>query len=154
MLRVHLFERRLDVFYGGKLHLQIDRLPGRNGHSISYRDIIWSLVQKPGAFARYRYREALFPTLVFRRAYDAITDVGGAGVKSDLAYLRILHLAAATMESDVEQALERLLAEGVTPEIDRVRAMVKPADVSVPTLCAPIIDLGSYDGLLAGGGLS
>jgi len=153
-LRVHLFERRIEVFYGGKLHLTFDRLPGRNGHSINYRDIIWSLVQKPGAFARYRYREALFPTLAFRRAYDAITDAGGASVKSDLAYLRILHLAAATMETDVECAIERLLTDGVTPDVDRVRAMVKPTDVDVPMITAPVIDLGTYDGLLASGGLS
>lgn len=153
-LRVHVFERRIEVFYGGKLHLSIDRLPGRNGHSINYRDIIWSLVQKPGAFARYRYREALFPTLAFRRAYDAITDAGGASVKSDLAYLRILHLAAATMEADVECAIERLLADGITPEVDRVRAMVKPTNVDVPMITAPVIDLGTYDGLLASGGLS
>jgi len=38
--------------------------------SIDYRHIIWSLVRKPGAIARYRYREDMFPTLVFRRAYD------------------------------------------------------------------------------------
>jgi len=29
-------------------------------------------VRKPGAFARYRFREALFPSLVFRQAYDAL----------------------------------------------------------------------------------
>ena len=31
-----------------------------------------TLVTKPGAFARYRYREELFPTLTFRRTYDAL----------------------------------------------------------------------------------
>jgi hypothetical protein len=153
-LRVHLFERRLEVFYGGKPHLTIDRLPGRNGHAINYRDIIWSLVQKPGAFARYRYREALFPTLVFRRAYDAIVDAGGASVKSDLAYLRILHLAAATMEIEIEAAIEQLLRDGVAPHVDRVRAMLKPVDVDVPLLSAPVVDLGTYDSLLASGEMS
>jgi hypothetical protein len=153
-LRVHLFERRLEVFYGGQPHLTIDRLPGRNGHSINYRDIIWSLVQKPGAFARYRYREALFPTLVFRRAYDAIVDAGGASVKSDLAYLRILHLAAATMEIEIETAIEQLLRDGVAPHVDRVRAMLKPVEVDVPLLNAPVVDLGSYDSLLASGDIA
>ena len=153
-LRVHLFERRLEVFYGGALHLTIERLPGRNGHSINYRDIIWSLVQKPGAFARYRYREALFPTLAFRRAYDAIVDAAGASVKSDLIYLRILHLAAATMQSHVEQAVEQLLRDDIVPDVDRVRALVRPAEVDVPLLLAPIVDLGTYDTLLASGDVS
>ena len=45
----------------GAPQLTCERLPGRNGHRINYRHMIWSLVRKPGAFARYRYREELFP---------------------------------------------------------------------------------------------
>jgi hypothetical protein len=32
--------------------------------------VIWSLVKKPGA--RYRWREELFQSLVYRRAYDEL----------------------------------------------------------------------------------
>jgi hypothetical protein len=32
--------------------------------------VIWSLIRKPGAFARYVYREEMFPSLAFREAYD------------------------------------------------------------------------------------
>jgi len=60
------------------MQLVIERIVGRNGHRINYRHITWLLVQKPGAFARYRYRKDLFPSLVFRRTYDAIT-LDGAG---------------------------------------------------------------------------
>jgi hypothetical protein len=103
-VRVRVFERVLEVYYAQKCQLVIERLVGRNGHHINYRHIIWSLVQKPGAFARNRYREDLFPSVTFRRAYDAI--VGDAPtVAKDLGYLRILHLAAATSEVDVEAAL-------------------------------------------------
>jgi hypothetical protein len=52
----------------------------------------WSLVQKPAAFSRYVYRDELFPSLVFRRAYDAIQS--HHGTSADLEYLRILFLAA------------------------------------------------------------
>ncbi len=60
-------------------HLQLacERLRGRNRHRIDYRHVIWSLVRKPGAFARYVYREEMFPSLAFRRAYDAIIDARG-----------------------------------------------------------------------------
>jgi len=68
-VRVRVFERVIEVYYSQKKQLVIERVTGRNGHRINYRHVIWSLVQKPGAFARYRYREDLFPTLVFRRAY-------------------------------------------------------------------------------------
>jgi hypothetical protein len=62
----------VEVFYRGKLVQTMERLRGDGDHRIDYRHVIWSLVKKPGAFARYRYREDLFPSLVFRRAYDVL----------------------------------------------------------------------------------
>src|SRR5674536_299956 len=46
----------------------------------------------PGAFARYRYREDLFPSVTFRRAYDRLLVTHGD--RADIEYLRILRLAA------------------------------------------------------------
>jgi hypothetical protein len=43
------------------------------------------------------------PELVFRRAYDAL-QTPHHGVKGDVEYLRILHLAASTLEADVSGA--------------------------------------------------
>ena len=45
-----------------------------------------------------------------RQAYDAI-HTQHQGLKNDLEYLRILQLAASTLESDVELALALMLAE-------------------------------------------
>jgi hypothetical protein len=146
---VRVYEYRIEVYLGGERQLETERLMARNGRAINYRHIIWWLVRKPGAFARYRYREDLFPSLVFRRAYDAVVSGLGAGIKADMEYLRVLHLAAATMESDVEAALTRLLAAGTTPTAEAVKAVVDPAKPSVPDLAAPKIDLASYDALLS-----
>jgi Mu transposase, C-terminal domain len=154
-VRVRLYERRIEVYYAQAKQLEIERLRGRNGHRINYRHIIWSLVQKPGAFARYRYREELFPTLVFRRAYDTIT-ANEATTAKDLAYLRILHLAAATSEAEVETALALLLEAKRVPHADAVKEILgtqRPADAA-PTLTPPEVDLGTYDVLLSAGGLS
>jgi hypothetical protein len=106
-----------------KLQLCCDRLRGRNLRRIDYRHVIWSLVRKPGGFARYVYREEMFPSVVFRRAYDSI-QTPHHGVKGDVEYLRILHLAASTLEADVEAALARLLAEGKAISADAVKAIV------------------------------
>ncbi len=108
--------------------------------------MIASLVRKPGAFERYRYREELFPTLVFRRAYDTLAQ-SLTGWRPDVEYLRVLHLAARTMESDVETALELLLADKTLPLADDVRALVEPAAPQVPELVVPTVDLQTYDGL-------
>jgi hypothetical protein len=147
-VRVHVYERSLEVWYGGKRQVELERLRGEGGHRINYRHIIWSLVQKPGAFARYRYRDDLFPTLVFRRAFDAIYE-RSPNVRGDVEYLRILHLAAATMESEVEAALECLLEAGEVPRADTVRALVVGDDaVELPAMEAYDVELGEYDGLL------
>jgi transposase len=147
-VNAHIFDDRIDVFYGGVKQLTLERLLGRFKHRINYRHIIWSLVRKPGAFPRYRYREDLFPSLVFRQAYDALNDELGDGYKADLNYLRVLHQAAAVSESDVETALELLLAEGEVPLADRVKELVQPRVPEVPEMEPYEADLGEYDELL------
>jgi len=146
-VRVRLYEDRLEVFYGDKHQLTIERLTGRNRHSVDYRHIIWSLVRKPAAFERYRYREALFPSLTFRRSYDLLCTKSPER-SADIEYLRILHLAASTMESDVEAALELLLDAGETPSSQKVKTLVAPEPASLPELDIPSVDLGGYDALL------
>ncbi|MEK7839071.1 MAG: IS21 family transposase [candidate division NC10 bacterium] len=147
VVRVRIFDERLEVFFGGEPQLTVARLQGRNGHRINYRHIIWSLVRKPGAFERYRYRDDLFPSRVFRRAYDALRDAREVR-KADVEYVRILHLAASTMETDVAQALERLLEAGTVPTAEQVRTRVAPIRPEVPELAAGEVDLAEYDGLL------
>jgi hypothetical protein len=143
------------VYYAQKKQLVIERLVGRNGHRINYRHIIWSLVQKPGAFARYRYREDLFPTLAFRRAYDTITGANPT-TATDLAYLRILHLAAATSEADVESAITLLLTARQTPEAETIKELLGTSKHAggVPPMAALEIDLGTYDELLTAGAMA
>jgi hypothetical protein len=74
--------------------------PARPPAGINYRHIIDSLLRKPGGFRDYRYREALFPGLVFRQAWEQL-NAWYAPRRADLIYLRILHLAAQTLESAV-----------------------------------------------------
>lgn len=149
-VRVHLYDDKLDVRYGDKSQVLVDRLHGRNGRTINYRHVIWSLVRKPWAFERYNYREELFPSLVFRKAYDALLASCVSSRAADIEYLRVLHLAASTMESEVEAVLERLLAEGTLTAAAQVKSSVSPTRPTVPVLETPVVDLHEYDALLAG----
>ena len=146
-VRVRIFEDRIVVRFAGKDELACDRLRGRNLRRVDYRHVIWSLVRKPGGFARYVYREEMFPSVIFRRAYDAI-QTPHHGLKGDLEYLRILHLAAGTLEADVEAALTLLLAAGTPMTADAVKALVSATTVHVPDLAPHTVDLGAYDVLL------
>ena len=83
------------------------RWHGRSRHRIDYRHIIEWLVRKPGAFESYRYQADLFPTSRFRMAYDALKET--APSRSSKEYLKILKLAAAAGEVQVDEALRELL---------------------------------------------
>jgi transposase InsO family protein len=149
-VKVRIFEDRIVVRYAGKDELDCERLRGRNLRRIDYRHVIWSLVQKPGGFARYVYREEMFPSIVFRRAYDAI-QTPHHGVKGDLEYLRILHHAATSMEADVEAALALLLTDGKTVTSSAVKALAAAsvATIEVPELAPLPVDLTAYDALIS-----
>jgi hypothetical protein len=150
VVRVRIYEDEIAVYYG-QVHIQgMPRLIGRAHHRINYRHVIWSLVHKPGAFARYRYRDDLYPSLTFRKAYERLQQTW-PGTKGDAAYLRILHLAASTLESEVQVALDLLLESGALPTVEAAREWVGPLPPESPVLPVPKVDLGSYDQLLEGG---
>ncbi len=146
LVRVH--SETLEVYRATTRLLTMPRLLGTGQHRIDYRHVIWSLVRKPGAFAHYRYRDDLFPSLTFRRAYDALRS--HVPERADRHYVRLLHLAASTAESEVEAALGLLLDQGVTPTFDAVRDLVRTPSVQrVPELSSPVLDLSTYDQLLS-----
>lgn len=148
-VEVRRYPDTIEVRYRKQLVEVMPRVRGEGAVRIDYRHVIWSLVTKPGAFARYRYREELFPTLVFRRAYDALR---ARTERADVEYLRILHLAASTMEKLVEDALGALLDTGEPLSFDAVRERVAPTRPSVPEIGIPAPDLAAYDRLLTSGG--
>ncbi|MGH9697488.1 MAG: IS21 family transposase [Bryobacteraceae bacterium] len=147
-LTVRVRSETLELFHGPVQVLILPRLSGRNRHRIDYRHLIWSLVRKPGAFANYCYREELFPTTTFRRAYDALLTT--TPTQADAQYLRLLHLAASTSEAGVESALKLLLDGGRAPTFDAVRDLAgnsKPT--ATPAITKAAVDLRDYDTLLA-----
>jgi len=150
-VKVHQHADVIEVFYRDRKRptATMPRIRGDKYHQVDYRHVIWSLVRKPGAFARYRFREELFPSLVFRRAYDALVDARGE--RADVEYVRILHLAASTMQGDVERALQTLIARGEHPDFVAVKALAAPETTAVPDIRLPPPDLDVYDRLLVGG---
>lgn len=147
-LRVRAHADIVELDYQGTSVAVMERLIGRERNRIDYRHIIHTLVRKPGAFRRYVFREALFPALEFRRAYDALLADNNA--QADLEYLRILHLAAGDGEATVREALSQLLASAVVPSYEAVRALVRGPRTphGVPYLHISAPDLSVYDRLL------
>lgn len=150
MVELRLYAESVEVWHGGERIAEMERLRGKGQASIDYRHVIWSLVRKPGAFARYKFRAAMFPTLTFRRAYDALADQHGT--RADVEYVRILHLAASTSQDAVEAALTALLDQNELRDYVQVRESVQPARIEVPGCTLGEPDLGAYDELAASGG--
>ena len=89
-----------------------------------------------------------FPALTFRLAYDALRK--WRGERADVEYIRILHLAATTMESTVDSALALLLETGDPFDYGTVKELANPTPPLAPVLTLngkP--DLRVYDSLLA-----
>ena len=148
-VQVRLYADWVEVYYKGRFVERMERVHGDGEVNVNYRHVIGSLVRKPGAFARYRYREQLFPTLRFRLAYDALRE--WRGERADVEYVRILHLAATTMEATVDGALSRLLETGQPFNYAEVRDLVEPKAPEAPALVlSGKPDLKIYDGLLTG----
>ena len=147
-VQIRLYAEHLEVYYKGHLVERMERVRGEREANVNYRHIIGSLVRKPGAFARYRFREQMFPTMTFRLAYDALKR--WRGERADVEYVRILHLAATTMESTVDSALALLLEAGEPFDYAMVKELANPAPPRAPVLSlSGMPDLRVYDALLA-----
>ncbi len=154
-VQVRLYAERLEVWYAQRCVEQMPRLRGRGRHKIEYRHVIDWLVRKPGAFADYRYHADLFPSSVFRQAYDELRQRQPARASKE--YLAILHLAARESESGVEAALRRLLDRGGAVGAEAVRQEMRVSDGamsqagrtrSLTEVDVPTVDLLAYDELL------
>jgi len=146
-VHVRIYEWRIEVWYANKLVETLPRLPGMKRYHVNYRHVIDSLLRKPGGFRRYRHREALFPQAVFRLAWERL-DERLSPRKADLAYLRILKLAASELESDVAAALN-LLLETQSPWDDQtVKELIHPTLQSAPAMAVQAVELSAYDQLL------
>ena len=149
-LKVRVRAEILELYHGTVLVVTLPRLVGRNQRRIDYRHLIWSLVRKPGAFANYCYREELFPTTAFRRAYDGL--LAARPTQADREYLRLLHLAASTSEADVELAIRLCLEVEQLPTFETVRELAcEPLGIEAPAVSRPAIDLSPYDQLIGAG---
>jgi len=149
-LTVRVRAEVLELYLGANRLETLPRVRGQHQQQINYHHLIDSLVRKPGAFAQYRYHDALFPSLLFRQAYDSLCR--SHPQRADKHYLRILHLAASGSETAVETALALLLEVGTPPTHEAVRTLVHPCErPALPQLSSGVVDLSLYDQLLGDG---
>jgi transposase len=147
VIQAHLSEQTVSFYYLGRRIVSYPRSVG-GAPRIDYRHIIASLVRKPGAFARYLYREELFPRPVFRHAYDWLK--AHHEPSADRSYLKLLALAADIGEDPVSDALGAALREGDLPDAAILKTRLSaPTPAEPASLAAFQPDLTDYDQLLS-----
>ena len=147
-LKVEVYESELKLYTARQLLLTLPRHTGDKGMVLDYRHVIDHLLRKPGAFDRYRYREQLYPSRIYREAYDRMVEVMGQRGGS-LEYLRLLKLASETNEKD----LEMLLVEYTVPpypkwSVEAMRQMMQPQKRTLIEIAELQPEWSSYDSLL------
>ena len=147
-ITVRIYEWQIEVWYAGQCVETLPRLTGIKKYHINYRHVIDTLLRKPGGFRNYRYREELFPSSVFRQAWEYLNQ-RFLPRKADMAFLRILKLAASGLESDVAAVLEELLAAKTAWNDQTVAERVKPLQAHIPNLEQQPVNLSEYDRLLS-----
>jgi hypothetical protein len=138
----------IEVWYGGELVQRMERQRGQGKHKVDYRHVIEWLARKPGAFARYVYREDMYPTATYRRVYDAL--VASQPGRAEREYLHILRLAAREGEAQVEAALLKLLDQRQPLSEQAVQTLLgNDTPLSAAARVQVLdVDLGQYDTLL------
>ena len=144
-LRARVYEQHLEVYHGTEQIAHMPRPPGRQA-VIDYRHVIEALLRKPGAFARYHYREELFPSSTYRRAYDRLVQDHGPR-PGELEYLRLLKLTTELGCSAIEGLLSEMLGADTPPwRTATLRGTLCPPPRV--ELVEPVVDLSVYDALL------
>lgn len=110
-LKVHLYDDRLECFVGGDRVIVLQRKRRNKSYErqIDYRHLIAALVRKPSALKNYIYKEAFFPTLAFKQAWEQLNQQHDSN-KACREYVMILKEAAKGRNEEIINAfLEKRL---------------------------------------------
>lgn len=146
-VRVQVTAKDVRVYAVRELVCTMPRALGQQPAVVDFRHIIQQLVRKPGAFAGYRYRAALFPGTIWRRTYDLWQAQHGVE-RSDRQYLHLLKLAADRGQPAVEAILVGLLEESSIFGLEEVRQRLPRPEGAPVTVSIPPVNLAAYDQLL------
>jgi transposase InsO family protein len=146
-VRTRMSETQIEVYCGREVACTLPRRHGRAGAVIDFRHVIAELVRKPGAFAGWRHREALFPALLLRKAYDRFVETLGQR-RGERDYLHLLKLAADSSLVEVEQALAKIMASAAPLSLEAIRRIMPATGFEPMEMNQPLASLSEYDALL------
>lgn len=150
-LMVRQYAEHIECWLGGRCVLRRERATRgagmRHAKGIDYRHLVAALQRKPGAFARWVLRDAVFPREVYRRTWERLVDSvpERAACKTMVG---LLVLAAEGHEAQLADELEQLIELDQLPDLLALRQLLAPPKSEVPIVTIELPSLAGYDQLL------
>jgi len=150
-LMVRLYESHIEGWLGGQRVLTMPRATYRNGQryarQIDYRHLVSALKRKPGAFARWVLRDAVFPRAVYRQTWERLAAALPER-EACKTIVGLLVLAADGHEAQLADELEQLIELDHLPDLHALSELLAPPRTTVPEVTVQIAALSSYDALI------
>jgi len=150
-LTVRLYAQHFECWLGGVKVLERERLTHtagcRHPRDIDYRHLVGALKKKPGAFARWALRDAVFPREVYRLTWERLA-ARRPEREACKTMVGLLVLAADGHEAQLAQRLEQLIALDQLPDLQALTEQLSPRTGAVPEVTVELPQLCDYDRLL------
>jgi transposase InsO family protein len=150
-LMVRQYAQHIECWLGGQCVLQRPRATHRDGQrhprDIDYRHLVAALKRKPGAFARWVLRDAVFPRAVYRQTWERLA----AALPERQAcktIVGLLVLAADGHEAQLADELEQLIELDQLPDLNALAALLGPPARELPEVVVELPQLADYDELI------
>jgi hypothetical protein len=151
-LKVRLHSAHIEAWLGGVKVFECERLYGstdnRHPKRIDWRHMLPSLKRKPGVFARWVLREAMFPRSEYAQAWQHISQrlPERAACRLMVELLDLADRAGAVGELAAE--LDALRERDELPDIERLRERFAPRPTLMPAVQVVLPAAAVYDELL------
>ena len=150
-LAVRLYSDHIECWLGGTRVLERPRLRQRDGQrhprDIDYRHLIGALKRKPGAFARWVLRDAMFPRAVYRQTWERLA-ARLSEREACKTIVGLLVLAADGHEAQLATELEQLIELDQLPDLVALSALLAPRPGVLPVVSVDLPALAGFDALL------
>ena len=151
-LHAHLYDDRIELFCGPDKVMTTTRVrvkhPDR-GHSVDFRHFIGNLRRKPGALRYLVYRDALFPTHAYLRAWQALdAAIDARQACRDMVALLVIAANGNCIDA-LGQRIEAALDANKLPDIAKLKGEFLPTTRARADVTIPPPDTKGYNCLLA-----
>ena len=151
-LKVRLYSARLEAWLGGVKVFECERLYGgvqnRHPKRIDWRHMLPSLKRKPGAFARWVLRDAMFPRSEYAQAWQRMRERLEERAACRLM-VDLLDLAdRANVVAELAGVLVELHERDALPDIEALRERFAPRPTQMPSVQVVLPATAVYDELL------